>query len=85
MGHYLVAESGIRTTRPFAYEANELTSAPSRISILADSVGFEPTEPFGSLVFKTSAIDHSTNYPNLAEEVGFEPTTTPLTAESSTN
>ena len=26
----MVAESGIRTTRPLAYEASELTSAPSR-------------------------------------------------------
>lgn len=30
---------------------------------VAEAVGFEPTEPFGSLVFKTSAIDHSATLP----------------------
>ena len=29
----------------------------------AEGVGFEPTEPFGSPVFKTGAIDHSTTPP----------------------
>ncbi len=32
--------------------------------ILADEVGFEPTEPFGSLVFKTSALNHSATHPH---------------------
>ena len=31
---------------------------------LAERVGFEPTERFRSLVFKTSVIDHSTTSPN---------------------
>ena len=30
---------------------------------MADRVGFEPTVPFGTSVFKTDAIDHSTTYP----------------------
>ncbi len=32
---------------------------------MAEGVGFEPTEPFGSPVFKTGAIDHSTTPPVL--------------------
>ena len=44
----------------------------------AEAVGFEPTEPFGSLVFKTSAIDQLCQTSNhififLAEAEGFEP------------
>ena len=31
----------------------------------AEAVGFEPTDPFGSTVFKTAAIDHSAKPPNL--------------------
>jgi hypothetical protein len=31
--------------------------------VMAEGVGFEPTEPFGSPVFKTGAIDHSTTPP----------------------
>ena len=31
----------------------------------AEAVGFEPTEPFGSLVFKTSAIDQLCQTSNL--------------------
>ena len=34
-----------------------------RAGELAEGVGFEPTEPFGSPVFKTGAIDHSTTPP----------------------
>ena len=30
---------------------------------MAEGVGFEPTEPFSSPVFKTGAIDHSTTPP----------------------
>jgi hypothetical protein len=31
---------------------------------LAEGVGFEPTDPFGSPVFKTGAIDHSATPPD---------------------
>tara|TARA_R110002050_G_scaffold144955_2_gene270499 strand:+ start:359 stop:502 length:144 start_codon:yes stop_codon:yes gene_type:complete len=31
----------------------------------AEDVGFEPTVPCGTLVFKTSAFDHSANLPIL--------------------
>ena len=34
-----------------------------RLGSVADEVGFEPTEPFGSLVFKTSALNHSATHP----------------------
>jgi hypothetical protein len=30
---------------------------------MAEDVGFEPTEPFGSSVFKTAALNHSANLP----------------------
>ena len=30
---------------------------------VAEGVGFEPTEPLGSTVFKTAAIDHSATLP----------------------
>ena len=33
--------------------------------VMADEVGFEPTEPFGSLVFKTSAFNHSATHPSV--------------------
>jgi|Laugrespbdmm15sd_2_1035082.scaffolds.fasta_scaffold07392_3 hypothetical protein len=31
--------------------------------IFAEDVGFEPTVPCGTTVFKTAAIDHSANLP----------------------
>ncbi len=34
------------------------------VNTFAEDVGFEPTEPFSSTVFKTAAIDHSANLPN---------------------
>lgn len=37
---------------------------------VADEVGFRPTEPFGSLVFKTSALDRSATHPSLAVKTG---------------
>ncbi len=33
------------------------------IQFLAENVGFEPTVPCGTTVFKTAAIDHSANSP----------------------
>ena len=32
---------------------------------MAVGVGFEPTEPLGSTVFKTAAFDHSASPPNF--------------------
>ena len=32
--------------------------------VLAENVGFEPTVPCGTTVFKTAAIDHSANSPS---------------------
>ena len=37
----------------------------------AEGVGFEPTEPFGSPVFKTGAIDHSTTPPVHLRRQGY--------------
>ena len=43
--------------------------SPSRLNLdedlnLADSEGFEPPVPYGTIVFKTTAFDHSANYPS---------------------
>jgi hypothetical protein len=32
---------------------------------MAEGVGFEPTDPFESTVFKTAAFDHSANPPQI--------------------
>ena len=51
---------------------------------LAEDVGFEPTVPCSTTVFKTAAIDHSANLPivaNLGLEprtLGYEPNMLPL-------
>jgi hypothetical protein len=37
----------------------------------AEAVGFEPTEPFSSTVFKTAAIDHSAKPPNHSHGMHF--------------
>ena len=42
--------------------------------VLAEKVGFEPTEAFTSAVFKTAAFNHSATFP-LVEARGFEPRT----------
>ena len=39
-----------------------LTEGSSVVSV-AEGVGFEPTDPCGSAVFKTAAIDHSATPP----------------------
>ena len=47
----------------------ETANTPTQMNwagVLAERVGFEPTEPFGSPVFKTGAIDHSTTSPEDA-------------------
>ena len=45
---------------------------------MAEDVGFEPTVPCGTLVFKTSAFDHSANLPIPVNPTGFEPVTDSL-------
>ena len=37
------------------------------MGFLAENEGFEPPVPCGTLVFKTSAFDHSANSPVLAD------------------
>ncbi len=39
---------------------------PARMPGMAEGVGFEPTEPFGSPVFKTGALNHSAIPPRCA-------------------
>ena len=52
---------------------------------LAEGVGFEPTEPFGSPVFKTGAIDHSTTPPLGCSYVELKGLCIGKTARSSSN
>ena len=40
---------------------------------MAEGVGFEPTRPFGLLVFQTSAFDHSATPPLKIEHPGVQP------------
>ena len=42
-----------------------LNTGGSVSEMMAEGVGFEPTEPCGSAVFKTAAIDHSATPPDL--------------------
>ena len=51
--------------REFRYDGMPFV-ASARKRRMAERVGFEPTEPFGSPVFKTGAIDHSTTSPEDA-------------------
>jgi hypothetical protein len=43
-----------------------------RLRCMEEEVGFEPTDPFEPLVFKTRAIDHSTTLPCLVPLERFE-------------
>jgi hypothetical protein len=45
-----------------------VTTTPSR-NKLAEEVGFEPTEPFDSAVFKTGAFNRSATLPKLVPNV----------------
>jgi hypothetical protein len=36
---------------------------------MAEKVGFEPTEPYGSTVFKTAAFDHSATSPKRSKSI----------------
>jgi hypothetical protein len=48
----------------FALRATKGIRSFRRKRKMAERVGFEPTEPCGSPVFKTGAIDHSTTSPD---------------------
>ena len=67
--HRTKKESGgssrIRTCEglPLGGLANPCFQPLSHGSVLVDVEGFEPTEPFGSSVFKTVAFSHSANLP----------------------
>ena len=54
----------IQTNRKMKLTDNQQKS-PIEIGLFysAESEGFEPPEPRGSIVFKTTAIDHSANSP----------------------
>ena len=45
-------------------EKKGTTELNFQLSLAADSEGFEPPVPCGTVVFKTTAFDHSANYPN---------------------
>ena len=47
------------------FEGNKkgITDLKNLLSLSADSEGFEPPVPRGTIVFKTTAFDHSANYP----------------------
>ena len=58
---------GTRTPKPKKERIYSLSSQPIALHpIVAEDVGFEPTVPCGTLVFKTSAFDHSANLPSGA-------------------
>ena len=70
-------DSGLRPSPPWGCASHslcrcaalELRSHPTLHNknplrrLMAEEVGFEPTEPCGSPVFKTGAIDHSATPP----------------------
>jgi hypothetical protein len=63
----------------FKTPSSELTPSESAQTIalpdsptMAEGVGFEPTEPCGSPVFKTGAIDHSTTPPVTCVAQGYD-------------
>src|SRR5262245_30634376 len=63
-------EERIRTSgsvlpdQPLSRRLPSATRPPLRVP-MAEGVGFEPTEPCGSAVFKTAALDHSAIPPRL--------------------
>lgn len=58
--------------RPLAPKASALPNCATDGQKLEEGVGFEPTDAFTSLVFKTRALNHSANLP-LEPMRGFEP------------
>ena len=45
------------------------------LSLKEERVGFEPTVPLGTMVFKTIALGRSATSPDVARETGIEPAT----------
>ena len=69
-------EGGTRTPKVERRQIYSLLSQPiAQLPIVAEDVGFEPTVHCCTLVFKTSAFDHSANLPILVNPTGFEPVT----------
>ena len=68
---------------PFGSVCGVVQACSKRLKLLAEGVGFEPTEPLGSLVFKTRAIDHSATLPSSVFKTGafFRSATPPTWAE----
>ena len=52
----------IQTFRRYKKEAPDGTS----LFYMAESEGFEPPDPLGSMVFKTTAFDHSASSPEIS-------------------
>ena len=56
-------DSNLRLLASRASTLTRLSYTQKNLTILAEVVGFEPTDPFESPVFKAGAIDHSTKLP----------------------
>ncbi len=50
--------------------AHQNFSETNLVSVTAEEVGFEPTVPFDTAVFKTAALDHYATPPKRYEAVG---------------
>ena len=61
---------GHRPAQPMFTSASCLADQDCLNSRLAEGVGFEPTDGYPSLVFKTSAIDHSATLPLCVNSSG---------------
>ena len=67
--------SGIRTLGTLTIQLlsrepdSTLSHSPNRVAeISPEKVGFEPTEPLGSTVFKTASFNHSDTSPRIKED-----------------
>ena len=65
-----VGEEGLEPPR--SKTADLQSAEPTNCSTLhsvAEDVGFEPTVPLGTTVFKTATIDHSVNLPKWGKHL----------------
>lgn len=64
--HIHVARTGDPERKPVAKQkAADASSPRTAAASMAEAEGFEPPEPCGSLVFKTSSFNHSDTLPSL--------------------
>jgi hypothetical protein len=60
---FFVQEQILQTSRYANFPERRAFNPCTGQDVKTEGVGFEPTEPFGSPVFKTGAINHSTTPP----------------------